>query len=103
MHNAVKFASIASICGLVLGSSLSSASAFQIREPAWKVNASSSQGASAFAEDGQGLAKAGSLVLSAREVKHITWCATEYGLGYDAVNNTYLGRGGVNFKCVSPR
>lgn len=103
MHNVVKLASIVSICTFVLGSSISTAGAFQILEPAGKSDASSRQAASAFAEDGQGSANAGSSILSAREIKHITWCATKYGLGYDAVNNTYLSRGGINYECVSPR
>lgn len=102
MHNVAKLASIVSICSFVLGSSMSTASAFQIRETAGKI-ASSSRQASAFAEDAQGSTNPESSVLSAREIKHITWCAATYGLGYDAVHNTYLGRGGVNFKCVSPR
>jgi long-subunit fatty acid transport protein len=103
MRNVAKLATIAAVSGIVLASSLASASAFQLPEAVSSADARGRQAASAYAEDGQAAATRASSVLSSAEIRHITWCASRYRLAYDAVNDTYLSDGGTRARCLSPR
>ncbi len=102
MFNITKLISAAAFGSIILGSSLTPAGALQLREGAAAGSLDDGRGVSAYTDDGHGAAAQEASVLSAKEVRHIKWCAASYRLRYDPVSDTY-SRGGMNFQCLSPR
>ncbi len=101
MYKVAKLTSIAAFSGIFLVSWLTTANAFQIPEPA-TIDVGG-QAASAYTEESLGSTNGVSSVLSSSEVRHITWCAARYRLGYDALNDTYVSNDGERARCISPR
>jgi hypothetical protein len=99
MRPSSKLTATAVISAIWLGSAMAPASAFQIAGTGGEE--SSRQPRSAYAEDGQAEGPGQTSVLSPSEIRHVQWCAAQYKLSYDAVNDVYTGKGGVRSKCLS--
>ncbi|TWB45543.1 hypothetical protein FBZ98_11513 [Rhizobium sp. ERR 922] len=101
MSTVAHSASIALLSSALLGASLAPARGLRMPESA-DAYATGQQAVSAYARGEQAEASAAS-VLSAGEIRHITWCAARYALDYDAVSDTYVCTGGAPLPCRSPR
>jgi len=94
-------APIALLSSALLGASLAPAHALRMSDSA-DAYPTGQQAVSAYAR-GEQIEASGAPVLSAGEIRHITWCAARYTLKYDAVSDTYAGSGGMRLPCRSPR
>ncbi|WP_244477577.1 MULTISPECIES: BA14K family protein [unclassified Rhizobium] len=92
------FASLV-LAGLMLGSTVTPASAFHIMEG--NAPASGADGVVAFAGAPAHSVQADTSILSPEDILHIRWCATRYRT-YHATDNSYASPSGQRVACRSP-